>query len=167
VQVTKFRQDLRKRSQIAELARSSDRRPSESIAIKTVKYLTRTSPCLSQHLALHSLHLLCRKHICLTIVSAGQELQDSYEIRPDTQKATHNNEDPSQNARTGVDYEPHPEKSLKVSPEHERIVKCIPRLYSESANDEDMRVYAENAVYDDPWSYCNRRYKIAGQWYGT
>lgn len=29
-----------------------------------------------------------------------------------------------------------------------------------------MQVYAENAIYDDPWSYCDTRYKIAGQWYG-
>ncbi|KAL8748762.1 MAG: hypothetical protein Q9199_008074, partial [Rusavskia elegans] len=35
-----------------------------------------------------------------------------------------------------------------------------------SASEEDMRVYAEKAVYDDPWSFCDTRYKIAGQWYG-
>lgn len=29
-----------------------------------------------------------------------------------------------------------------------------------------MKVYAPEAVYDDPWSYCDTRYKIAGQWYG-
>jgi hypothetical protein len=29
-----------------------------------------------------------------------------------------------------------------------------------------MLAYAEEAVYDDPWSYCDARYKIAGQWYG-
>jgi len=29
-----------------------------------------------------------------------------------------------------------------------------------------MRVYSEKAVYDDPWSYCDDRFKIAGQWYG-
>lgn len=29
-----------------------------------------------------------------------------------------------------------------------------------------MRVYAASAVYDDPWSYCDTRYKITGQWYG-
>jgi hypothetical protein len=29
-----------------------------------------------------------------------------------------------------------------------------------------MQVYAPNAIYDDPWSYCDDRYKIAGQWYG-
>ncbi|KAF7865709.1 hypothetical protein EAF04_005875 [Stromatinia cepivora] len=29
-----------------------------------------------------------------------------------------------------------------------------------------MRVYAEKAIYDDPWSYCDDRFKIAGQWYG-
>ncbi|KAI9880844.1 MAG: hypothetical protein M1830_010439 [Pleopsidium flavum] len=99
-------------------------------------------------------------------MSTGQELQDKYEVRPDTQKATHNNEDPSQNAKTGVDYEPQPEKSINVSAEHERIVQCIAKLYSGSANEEDMRVYAEKAIYDDPWSYCDTRYKIAGQWYG-
>jgi hypothetical protein len=29
-----------------------------------------------------------------------------------------------------------------------------------------MSVYAEKAIYDDPLSYCDTRYKIAGQWYG-
>jgi hypothetical protein len=29
-----------------------------------------------------------------------------------------------------------------------------------------MQVYAPTAIYDDPWSYCDDRYKIAGQWYG-
>lgn len=29
-----------------------------------------------------------------------------------------------------------------------------------------MLVYAKEAVYDDPWSFCDTRYKIAGQWYG-
>jgi len=27
-------------------------------------------------------------------------------------------------------------------------------------------VYAKEAVYDDPWSFCDTRFKIAGQWYG-
>ena len=42
----------------------------------------------------------------------------------------------------------------------------ITRLYSGSASEEDMQVYAQEAIYDDPWSYCDTRYKIAGQWYG-
>lgn len=42
----------------------------------------------------------------------------------------------------------------------------ICRLYSGSASEEDMQVYAEKAIYDDPWSYFNTRYKIARQWYG-
>ena len=42
----------------------------------------------------------------------------------------------------------------------------ICRLYSGSASEEDMQVYAEKAIYDDSWSYCDTRYKIAGQWYG-
>ena len=99
--------------------------------------------------------------------STGQDPPQPYEIRPDTQKLTHNNSDPSQNAPTGVDYEPHPEKSIPISPEHEQIVRHITNLYSGSANETDMRVYAEKAIYDDPWSYCDTRYKVAGQWYGT
>ena len=29
-----------------------------------------------------------------------------------------------------------------------------------------MSVYSAKAIYDDPVSYCDTRYKIAGQWYG-
>ncbi|KAG9560548.1 hypothetical protein KCU71_g9981, partial [Aureobasidium melanogenum] len=90
----------------------------------------------------------------------------TYEIRPDPQALTGNKEDPSQNAPTGVDYEPHPEKSIKLEPEREKIVKSICALYSGGASEELMQVYSDKAVYDDPWSYCDTRYKIAGQWYG-
>ncbi|KAA6406418.1 MAG: hypothetical protein FRX48_09769 [Lasallia pustulata] len=96
----------------------------------------------------------------------GQALQDQYEIRPDPHALTHNPENPSGNPSPGVDYTPHPEHSLKISPAHEKIVRAITNLYSGSASEEDMQVYAEDAVYDDPWSYCDTRYKIAGQWYG-
>ena len=92
-------------------------------------------------------------------------IQQNYEPRPDPQALT-SNPDPSQNSSTGVDYEPHPELSIKVSPEREQIIKCITNLYSGSASEEDMQVYAPEAIYDDPWSYCDTRYKIAGQWYG-
>ncbi|MCJ1245615.1 hypothetical protein MMC30_002819 [Trapelia coarctata] len=98
--------------------------------------------------------------------SHAQTLQDTYEIRPDTVNLTHNNKDPSENASSGVDYEPHPEDSVPISPENEKIVKAITSLYSGSASKEDMEVYAHDAIYDDPWSYCDTRYKIAGQWYG-
>ncbi|MCJ1279863.1 hypothetical protein MMC21_007687 [Puttea exsequens] len=92
-------------------------------------------------------------------------IQAAHEPRPSPQSLT-GNPSRSQNAPTGVDYEPHPEHSLAVPPEREQIVKCITRLYSGSASEEDMRVYAAEAVYDDPWSYCDTRFKIAGQWYG-
>ncbi|MCJ1285892.1 hypothetical protein MMC26_005234 [Xylographa opegraphella] len=98
--------------------------------------------------------------------SHAQALQDQYEIRPDPVALTHNNDEPSQNAASGVDYEPHPEKSIPLSAEHEKILKAITSLYSGSASKEDMEVYAHDAIYDDPWSYCDTRYKIAGQWYG-
>lgn len=93
--------------------------------------------------------------------------QGHHEPRLDPQALTHNDDNPSQNAPTDVDYTPHPESSLQVSPDREAIVKKITNLYSGSASEEDMRVYAEKAVYDDPWSFCDTRYKIAGQWYGV
>lgn len=90
----------------------------------------------------------------------------TYEERPDVQKLTGNPE-----AGKDVDYEPHPEKSIELEPERQKIVDAITSLYSSSCADreqgeKDMLVYAEKAIYDDPWSYCDTRYKIAGQWYG-
>ena len=95
----------------------------------------------------------------------AEKLQEQYEPRPNPQNLTAN-PDPSHNSSTGVDYEPHPEHSIPVPPERENIVKCITNLYSGSASEEHMKVYAAEAIYDDPWSYCDTRYKIAGQWYG-
>ncbi|KAK4565703.1 hypothetical protein LTR86_003551 [Recurvomyces mirabilis] len=88
-----------------------------------------------------------------------------YEIRPDPQQLT-GHDDQSRNTSTGVDYDPNPENSIKLPPSRQKIVDAITRLYSGSASEEDMQVYAEKSVYDDPWSYCDTRYKIAGQWYG-
>ncbi|KAF2769181.1 hypothetical protein EJ03DRAFT_242419, partial [Teratosphaeria nubilosa] len=88
-----------------------------------------------------------------------------YEIRPNPQSLT-SNPDPNENAPTGVDYEPHPETSIPLPASRQKILDSITRLYSGSGSESDMRVYAEKAVYDDPWSYCDTRYKIAGQWYG-
>ena len=83
-------------------------------------------------------------------MSNAQELQDKYEIRPDPVALTQNRDDPSQNTSSGVDYEPHP-PGIKVSPEHQHVIDCITRLYSGSASEDDMKVYAEKAIYDDPW----------------
>ena len=96
----------------------------------------------------------------------AEDLQEKYEPRPNPQELT-GNEDPALDSSSGVDYEPHPERSIPVSPEREHILQSITNLYSGSASEEDMQVYAEEAIYDDPWSYCDTRYKIAGQWYGT
>ena len=46
------------------------------------------------------------------------------------------------------------------------MLTAIRKLYQGSASYDDMQVYAEKAVYDDPFSYCDTRYKVAGQWYG-
>ncbi|KAJ4351556.1 uncharacterized protein N0V89_006899 [Didymosphaeria variabile] len=95
----------------------------------------------------------------------AESLMQDYEKRPDPVSLTQN-PDPSKNSSSGVDYEPHPEKSIELEPERQRIVQSICSLYSGSANEQDMQVYAEESVYDDPWSFCDTRYKIAGQWYG-
>ncbi|KAH8628600.1 hypothetical protein IG631_15857 [Alternaria alternata] len=95
----------------------------------------------------------------------ASRLEDEFEKRPDPVALTHN-ADESQNSSSGVDYEPHPENSIKLNPEREKIVQSICNLYSGSASEDDMMVYGKEAVYDDPWSYCDTRYKIAGQWYG-
>ncbi|KAF8855737.1 hypothetical protein BDZ45DRAFT_804757 [Acephala macrosclerotiorum] len=87
----------------------------------------------------------------------------SHEPHPNPQALTSN---PGNNPSTGVDYKPHPESSIPLSLERKNIVDSITRLYSGSASESDMQVYAEKAIYDDPWSYCDTRYKIAGQWYG-
>jgi hypothetical protein len=87
----------------------------------------------------------------ITKPSTLTSVPQSYEIRPDPQALTGNKEDPSQNASTGVDYEPHPEKSIKLEPEREKIVQSICALYSGGASEELMQVYAEKAIYDDPW----------------
>ena len=100
-----------------------------------------------------------------TMTTLAESLQQNHEPRPDPQTLT-SNPDPSKNASTGVDYEPHPSQSIDISPEREGIINAITRLYSGSASEEDMQVYAKEAIYDDPWSYCDTRYKIAGQWYG-
>lgn len=94
----------------------------------------------------------------------------AHEPHPDPQALT-SNADPTHNSKTGVDYEPHPSSSIPLTPARQKIVDSICALYSGSARDKevgerDMLVYAEKAVYDDPWSYCDTRFKIAGQWYG-
>lgn len=92
-------------------------------------------------------------------MSTTNELHTQYEPHPDPKELTGKNV-------SDVDYEPYPEKSQKISPEHEQIIKHITNLYSGTASEDDMQVYAEKSIYDDPFSYCDTRYKIAGQWYG-
>jgi hypothetical protein len=86
-------------------------------------------------------------------------LHQKYEPNPDPSVSTHN-------VSKDANYEPRPDKSIPISPQHQEIVNAITRLYSGSASESDMDVYSASAIYDDPWSYCDTRYKIAGQWYG-
>jgi len=83
----------------------------------------------------------------------------AHELHPDPKTLTGT-------SKKEVDYEPKPENSVSISPRQRDIINSITSLYSGSASEKDMLVYAEDAVYDDPLSYCDNRYKIAGQWYG-
>jgi hypothetical protein len=97
-------------------------------------------------------------------------LHENYEPNPDphslTSPSSDTKQDRPQNVSKDVDYEPHPEKSIPVSPAQQEIINKITSLYSAQASESNMDVYAEKSIYDDPWSYCDTRYKIAGQWYG-
>jgi hypothetical protein len=68
------------------------------------------------------------------------------EPHPDPQKLTKNTV-PRQNSSPDVDYEPHPENSLPVSETRKKILKSICNLYSGSASEDDMQIYAEKAIY--------------------
>ncbi|KAF2455476.1 hypothetical protein BDY21DRAFT_66370 [Lineolata rhizophorae] len=90
---------------------------------------------------------------------ANQQLPQAFEKRPDSSALTGT-------SSKDVDYEPYPSQSVPLDESQQQIVESICNLYSGSASESDMQVYADSAVYDDPWSYCDTRYKIAGQWYG-
>lgn len=108
----------------------------------------RSSQCLNLHLSE------------IVIMSRPQD----YEVRPDAQGVTGVSTQPKN--VSNIDYEPYPEQSIKLDHTRQHIVDSICRLYSGSASEDDMQVYASESIYDDPWSYCDTRYKIAGQWWG-
>ncbi|KAI5359626.1 hypothetical protein Slin14017_G105280 [Septoria linicola] len=102
----------------------------------------------------------------------ASHMEWNFEPVSDPQELTYNASNPPDNASTDVDYEPHPEASIPLSSSRAAIVKSVTNLYSGSCQEggtgeQDLKVYAPEAVYDDPWSYCDTRYKIAGQWYGV
>lgn len=61
------------------------------------------------------------------------------------------------NITGGVDYTPNPEQSKPLSQSRGEIKKHITNLYCGSASEDDMAVYVEQAIYDDPFSYCDTR----------
>ena len=91
------------------------------------------------------------------------EIHEKFEPTPDPHHLTGSSDEDVPRNVSDVDYEPHPERSLHISAEHDLIIKRIINLYDGSSSEEDMKVYAEKAIYDDPLSYCDTRYKIAGQ----
>ncbi|KAJ4407456.1 hypothetical protein N0V82_009919 [Gnomoniopsis sp. IMI 355080] len=98
--------------------------------------------------------------------TSTQDLHEKFEPNPDAQVLTGHSKDLCPGVSKDVDYEPYPEQSVSISPDHENIMKHVLNLYGGSASEEDMQVYDTKSIYDDPFSYCDTRYKIAGQWWG-
>jgi hypothetical protein len=72
----------------------------------------------------------------------------SHEPHPDPHALTSSNE-------TGQkeDYTPHPETSIPLPPERQKMLDSICALSSGKCQ-RSRHVYAEKAVYDDPPSFC-------------
>lgn len=93
----------------------------------------------------------------------------TYEVRDrqqDEQPAQDNRPAEATNAPTNEDYEPNPSASIKLGPERQHILDSVIRLYSGSGKndegatgDQDIRVYAKKAVYDDIASCRSRHLK--------
>lgn len=90
-----------------------------------------------------------------------EDIHKKFEPHPDPEQLT--GDDSTKNVSKNVDYEPYPERSIAVSDQHKQIIQHITNLYCGSCDKTDMEVYAEKAIYDDPYSYCDTRYKIAGK----
>lgn len=71
--------------------------------------------------------------------TSTQDLHDEFEPNPDAQALTSRSGNTPQNVSKDVDYEPHPENSVSMSPEHEKVMKHILNLYGGSASEEDMQ----------------------------
>lgn len=71
--------------------------------------------------------------------TSTHDLHDKFEPKPDSQALTGHSEDAPLNFSKDVDYEPHPDNSVTISPEHEKIMKHILNLYGGSASKEDMQ----------------------------
>lgn len=98
----------------------------------------------------------------------GGQPPPTTEPRPDVH-ALAARSDEGKGEQKEVDYEPDPQRSLALSEGQKELVDAVGVLYAGGANEDVMRrVYADQdpVVYDDPFSYCDTRYKIAGQWYG-
>lgn len=80
-----------------------------------------------------------------TMAETTGDVHRNYEPVPDPEALT-GRPDGGNHVEKNVDYEPHPEKSLQVSAEHQAIINGITNLYDGSCSEEDMKVYAEKAM---------------------
>lgn len=68
-----------------------------------------------------------------------ESLHRNFELKPDAKVLTGHVGDLPEGVSKDVDYEPHPEKSIPLSQEHQAIVQHILNLYGGSASEEDMQ----------------------------
>ncbi|KAH0612227.1 uncharacterized protein H6S33_010279 [Morchella sextelata] len=84
---------------------------------------------------------------------------------PPTQNLPHYQFEPHHPpGRFPLPYTPNPSTSLPLPPDRSALVRDIISLYAGNPSESAMRHYHENSIYDDPFSFCDTRYKIAGQW---
>lgn len=57
-----------------------------------------------------------------------------------------------------MNYGPHPEQSLKVSPKYQSIINAITSRCSGSASEKKHAGVCRKSIYDDPWSSCDTKY---------
>lgn len=79
-----------------------------------------------------------------------EELHQKFEPNPDPSELTGHGDKLPHNVSKDIDYEPHPENSINVSEKHQAIINSITSLYSGSCSEDDMQVYAKEAMYISP-----------------
>jgi hypothetical protein len=74
--------------------------------------------------------------------------------------------EPHIDASAYLPFAPNSANSIPLPPDRQELLNDVLALYGSRPSEQAMNRYAEKAVYDDPFSFCDTRYKIAGQWYG-
>jgi hypothetical protein len=90
-----------------------------------------------RHRRIHLNHEIYCAEVSTMSETTG-DVHRKFEPRPDAAKLTGHSDELPHGVSKGVDYEPHPEKSISLSAEHESVKRRILNLYSGSASKDDM-----------------------------